>query len=147
MGASLRVLIVEDSEDDTMLLVRQLKQGGYDPMYDRVESPPELIAALEREPWDIVVSDYSMPRFSGLDALKIVKRNRPMMPFIIVSGTIGEDTAVAAMRAGAQDYIMKSNLKRLAPAVESMASLESLPGDFRDAFFGALDYAVTGRKL
>lgn len=114
----LHVLIVEDSEDDTLLIVRQLQKGGYDPSYERVETPAALAAALDRQPWDIVISDYAMPHFSGLDALKIVQDQRPGLPFILVSGTIGEDTAVAAMRAGAQDYIMKDNLKRLAPAVE-----------------------------
>ena len=100
------------------MLIRQLKQGGYDPTYERVETPGTLVESLDRQTWDIVISDYAMPRFSGLDALRIVKEQRPELPFILVSGTIGEDTAVAAMRAGAQDYIMKSNLARLAPAVE-----------------------------
>ncbi|MBI4786164.1 MAG: PAS domain S-box protein [Chloroflexi bacterium] len=118
MSTLLHVLIVEDSEDDTFLLVRQLRQGGYDPVYERVEAPAALEQALARQTWDIVISDYAMPRFSGLDALKLVKQKTPQLPFILVSGTIGEDTAVAAMRAGAQDYIMKSNLTRLAPAVE-----------------------------
>ena len=118
MGNLIHVLIVEDSEDDTFLLVRQLRQGGYDPVYERVETPAALEQALARQTWDIVISDYAMPRFSGLDALKIVRQKNPGLPFILVSGTIGEDTAVAAMRAGAQDYIMKSNLARLAPAVE-----------------------------
>src|SRR5512135_846018 len=118
MGNLLHVLTVEDSEDDTFLLIRQLKQGGYDPTYERVETSRDLVESLDRQPWDIVISDYAMPHFGGLDALRIVKERRPDLPFILVSGTIGEDTAVAAMRAGAQDYIMKSNLKRLAPAVE-----------------------------
>ncbi len=118
MANPIHVLIVEDSEDDTLLLVRQLRQGGYDPTYERVETADSLVATLDRQIWDIVISDYAMPRFSGLDALKIVKDRNAYLPFILVSGTIGEDTAVAAMRAGAQDYIMKSNLTRLAPAVE-----------------------------
>ena len=115
MGNLLHALIVEDSEDDTLLLVRQLRQGGYDPVYERVEMPAELNAALERQTWDIVISDYSMPHFSGLDALVAVKAKCPDLPFILVSGTIGEETAVAAMRAGAQDYIMKNGLARLGP--------------------------------
>ena len=107
MGNLIHVLIVEDSEDDTFLLVRQLRQGGYDPVYERVETPAALEQALARQTWDIVISDYAMPRFSGLDALKIVRQKNPGLPFILGAGTSGEDTAVAAMRAGAQDYIMK----------------------------------------
>ncbi len=118
MGNLLHALIVEDSEDDTLLIIRQLKQGGYDPVFERVDTPEAMSAALERQSWDIVISDYAMPRFSGLDALALLKAKKLGLPFILVSGTIGEDTAVAAMKAGAQDYIMKSNLARLAPAVE-----------------------------
>src|SRR6185369_1115849 len=77
-----------------------------------------LRAALKREPWDIVVSDYVMPLFSGLEALEVLHEQGPDIPFIIVSGHIGEDTAVAAMKAGAHDYLMKDNLTRLIPAVE-----------------------------
>jgi two-component system, cell cycle sensor histidine kinase and response regulator CckA len=117
MKTPLQVLIVEDSEDDMLLLVRELQRGGYDVNYTRVETPATMQAALDRQSWDIVISDYTMPAFNALEALKILQ-NRSDLPFIIVSGTIGEETAVAAMKAGAQDYILKGNLTRLVPAVE-----------------------------
>jgi PleD family two-component response regulator len=113
----LRVLIIEDSEDDALLLLRALQRGGYAPTYTRVDTPAALQAALDREDWDIVISDYSMPHFSGLGALTLVKERGLDLPFLLVSGTIGEESAVAAMRAGAHDYLMKDNLARLAPAV------------------------------
>ncbi len=118
MANLLHVLIIEDSEDDSFLIVRQLQHAGYDTVFERVDTPAALNAALDRQTWDLAISDYAMPHFSGLDALKLVKEKRPDLPFILVSGTIGEDTAVAAMRAGAQDYIMKDNLARLSPAIE-----------------------------
>jgi signal transduction histidine kinase len=113
----LRALIIEDSEDDALLLVQQLSQGGYQPQWRRVETRAALEAALEAEPWDIVFADYSMPHFSGTEALAVVRERGFGMPFMFVSGEIGEDTAVEAMKAGAQDYIMKGNRRRLLPAV------------------------------
>ena len=118
MGKPLRVLIVEDSEDDTLLLVRELKRGGYDPTFERVDTPEAMGAALERQIWDIVIADYVMPHFSGLNALKSLQKSGLDIPFIIVSGSIGEDTAVAAMKAGANDYLMKNKLARLVPAIQ-----------------------------
>jgi diguanylate cyclase (GGDEF)-like protein len=118
MTNPLRVLLVEDSEDDAALVVRELTRGGYDVTYSRVDTAEALIAALEDARWDLATGDFSMPQFSGTAALTIVRQFDPEMPFIFVSGTIGEDAAVAAMRSGAQDYIMKGSLKRLVPAVE-----------------------------
>ena len=118
MSIPLRVLIVEDSEDDTLLLVRELRHGGYDPTYQRVETPEAMRAALEAQTWDIVISDHTMPHFSGPAALALLQASGLDLPFILVSGTIGEETAVAAMKAGAHDYIMKGNPARLIPAVE-----------------------------
>ncbi len=118
MGIPLRVLIVEDSEDDTLLLVRELKRGGYDPIFERVDTPEAMAAALEIQTWDIVIADYVMPHFSGLNALKLLQKSGLDIPFIIVSGSIGEDTAVAAMKAGANDYLMKNKLARLIPSIE-----------------------------
>ena len=118
MPLHLRVLIVEDSEDDTLLLVRELRRGGYTLNYVRVDTADGMEAALNQQSWDIVIADYSLPSFSGLDALKLLLRRKLDLPFIIVSGTIGEDIAVAAMKAGAHDYIIKGNLTRLVPAVE-----------------------------
>jgi PAS domain S-box-containing protein len=117
MGIALRVLIIEDSEDDTLLVVRVLQKDGYDPAYERVETADAMGEALERQEWDIIVSDYSMPHFSGPAALALYKEKGLDIPFIIVSGAIGEETAVDAMVSGAHDYVMKNNLARLAPAV------------------------------
>ena len=113
----LRLLIVEDTPDDAMLLVRALKKGGYAPEHERVETPDAMRAALERGPWDLVISDYNMPEFSAMQALETAKRHDPNLPFLVVSGNIGEDVAVDIMRAGAQDYLLKNNLTRLVPAV------------------------------
>ena len=118
MSQALRTLIVEDMEDDALLLVRALQRAGYDVIHERVDTAEDMMAALARHSWDIVVSDYSMPNFTGTGALALLKKSGLDIPFIFVSGTIGEDTAVAAMKAGAQDYIMKGNLARLIPAIE-----------------------------
>ncbi|MHB1092438.1 EAL domain-containing protein [Thiobacillus sp.] len=112
----IRALIVEDSEDDTLLLVEHLQRASLRLEWQRLETEADLLKALEQR-WDIVFSDYSMPYFSGARALEVVKRHDPDIPFIFVSGTIGEETAVTGMRAGAQDYVMKNNLARLVPAV------------------------------
>jgi signal transduction histidine kinase len=118
MTTPLRLLIVEDSEDDARLLIRELTKSGYDPDYERVDTPEAMQSALASGMWDVIISDYVMPRFSGLDALRMLKESTIDIPFIIVSGNIGEVTAVEAMRAGAHDYILKGNLARLAPAIE-----------------------------
>ena len=118
MSIPLRVLIIEDSVEDTELLVRELRRGGYKPNYRRVDTPEDMGSALADQEWDIIFADYSMPRFTGDDALAMVRGSGLDVPFIFVSGTIGEDVAVAAMKAGAQDYVMKGNLKRLTPAIE-----------------------------
>ena len=114
---SLRLLQVEDTEDDAALVRLALVRAGYDVVARRVDTAGALRHELDQAEWDIVVADYTMPGFSGTRALAIVREQHPDLPFIFVSGTIGEDTAVAAMRTGAQDYIMKDNLSRLAPAV------------------------------
>ncbi len=118
MHIPLRVLIVEDSEDDAELLLYELERHGYDPISERVDTPVAMNAALDKQLWDIVIADYTMPSFSAPDALKLLKERGLDLPFIIVSGTIGEDIAVAAMKAGAHDYLMKGKLARLVPAVE-----------------------------
>jgi len=117
MATPLRILIIEDSEADTELLLRELRRGGYAPEYERVETPEGLDAALDRQSWNLIVSDYAMPRFNGLQALKLTQEKGVDIPFIIVSGSIGEDVAVAAMKAGAHDYLMKGNTARLLPAI------------------------------
>ena len=118
MGKPLRVLFVEDMEEDALLVLRELKRGGFDVTFDRVDTPEAMCAALGRQPWDIVISDYSMPRFSAPLALALVKERKLDLPFIIVSGTVGEETAVEAIRAGAHDFMVKGKFARLIPAIE-----------------------------
>lgn len=117
MSTPLRALILEDLEMDCALLVRELENEGFSVVHKRVENAPDLRKSLIAEPWDIVISDFSMPGFNGKAALTIVQELKPDLPFIFVSGTIGEDVAVEAMRNGAHDYVMKGKLKRLAPAI------------------------------
>ena len=118
MSVPFRVLMIEDSEDDTALLVRELRRGGYDVTHERVDTPAAMSSALNKEKWDLVISDHSMPHFSGAAALKLLRQTESEVPFIFVSGTMGEEAAVAALKDGAQDYVMKTNLKRLVPAVQ-----------------------------
>ncbi len=117
MKTPLRVLIVDDNEDDALLLARGLEQEGYDVTWERVDTPEAMSEALSSQEWDSVICDYVMPQFSGLDALNLFQDRGLDVPFIIVSGTIGEDIAVEAMRAGAHDYVMKGNLFRLGVAI------------------------------
>jgi len=114
----LRVLIIEDSESDAGLTLRELRKLGYEPTSDVVEDELGLTEALGRGPWDLVLSDWSMPEFSALAALAIVRGRWPGLPFIIISGTIGEDTAVEALHAGAADFLVKGKLARLGLAIE-----------------------------
>ncbi len=118
MSQPLRVLIVEDSEDDMVLLLRQLRHGGYAPTWQRVDTATAMAAALDQHAWDIVIADHHLPTFSAPHALRLLQQKNLDLPFIIVSGTIGEDVAVAAMKAGAHDYLIKGKLARLVPAVE-----------------------------
>lgn len=118
MGNPLRLLIVEDCEDDADLVMLCLRRSGYTPTWMRVDNPEDMASALERQDWDIIISDYVMPRFSGLAALALLREKQIDIPFIVVSGKIGEDMAVETMKAGAHDYIMKNNLARLVPAIE-----------------------------
>jgi two-component system cell cycle sensor histidine kinase/response regulator CckA len=113
----LRVLIVEDSVADAELVLRTLRQAGFEPAYRRVETAATMRAALTEQPWDVVLSDYYLPSFDARTALTVLQEAAPHVPFIVVSGSVGEDTAVAVMQAGATDYIMKDRLQRLAPAV------------------------------
>ncbi len=113
-----RILIIEDSEDDTVMLLRHLQQSGYLPVYEVVDSESEVEEALAAKKWDIIISDYVLPGFSGLDVLKLLADRELDTPCIITSGRITDEIAVAAMRAGAKDYIMKDNLKRIGPVVE-----------------------------
>ncbi len=114
---SLRLLLVEDNPDDEALVLRAIRKGGFNVEHTRVDNREDLLEALKSDDWQIVLSDYQMPEFNGLAALNVVKSRNKDLPFIIVSGTIGEEVAVEAMRNGAQDYLMKDNLTRLVPAI------------------------------
>lgn len=114
----LRLLNIEDSEDDSLLLRHHLTRAGYELEWQRIDTPEALNRALSETTWDFVISDYVMPKFSALAALAEFRKRSIDIPFIVVSGAIGEETAVAAMRAGACDYLMKDNLARLVPAIE-----------------------------
>lgn len=117
MNEVLSTLIVEDSEDDAHLLLGELRRGGYRVRFERVENAEQMSEALAREKFDIVFADYSMPQFDAPHALEVLKQSGKDIPFIIISGTVSEDVAVSAMKAGANDYLLKNNLKRLLPAV------------------------------
>src|SRR5215216_228847 len=118
MSQPLHVLVIEDSEADTELLLRELRRGGYAAEFQRADSEETMLAALEAKPWDIVIADFVVPGFGGMEALKLLRDRGLETPFLIVSGHIGEDIAVSAMRAGANDYLMKDRMARLVPAVE-----------------------------
>lgn len=118
MGKPIHILIVEDSENDTLLLLDELRRAGYEPVHRQVETAGDMISALQEETWDVVTSDHAMPHFSSTAALKVLLEWNRDIPFIVISGAIGEEAAVAVMRAGAHDYIMKGNLARFVPAVE-----------------------------
>src|SRR5687768_14476381 len=118
MKTVLRVLIVEDSEFDAQMMVSLLRKGGYDVTFERVQTHAAMKTALTQRAWDVVLSDYNLPEFDAPAALALLCETGLDLPFIIVSGGIGEDIAVGAMKAGAHDYLMKGNLHRLVPAVE-----------------------------
>ncbi len=153
MAKSLRVLIVEDLEDDAILILRNLEREGYDVSSERVETAEAMTAALEKQAWDIIIADYKLPHFSAPAALELLKETGYDIPFIVTSGTIGEETAVKMMIDGANDYMMKSNLQRLAPAVKRelheseirqqhikiKKDLEDSERSFKDIFDGAMD--------
>jgi PAS domain S-box-containing protein len=118
MRKVVKILVVEDSDDDAKLAMRALRQGGFIPTYLRIENVDALRAAFDEERWDAVLSDFRLPGFTGVEALQVFRATGLDIPFIFFSGTIGEETAVAAMKAGASDYVMKQNIARLAPVLE-----------------------------
>jgi PAS domain S-box-containing protein len=118
MKSLLRILIVEDSEDDAELMIREIRRGGYAVEFTRVETQITMQEALSRGPWDIILSDYTMPEFSAMGAVRTLKESGLDIPLLVVSGTIGEETAVAALKAGAHDFLLKGKLARLIPAIE-----------------------------
>ena len=147
LDTSLRLLLIEDSEDDAQLLVHELKRAGYDVRYERVDTEETLTAALNRQTWDLAIGDYSMPQFSGMAALRIIQERGLDLPFISVSGTITEEMAVAAMRAGAKDYVTKGHLQRLIPAIERELRESEARAALRDAeasFATLVEFAPIG---
>jgi PAS domain S-box-containing protein/putative nucleotidyltransferase with HDIG domain len=116
-ATDIHVLIIDDSEDDALVTIRELKRGGYSPTFERVDTAEAMMSALKSGPWDVIICDYIMPSFSGLAALNVFKASGLDLPFILVSGKVGEERAVEAMRAGATDYVMKDKLNRLVPAI------------------------------
>jgi len=133
MNKEIRILLIEDSEDDALLLIRKLKRGDYKIFYRIVDTPEDMKKELDENYWDIIISDYSIPGFGGLAALELLKKKGIDIPFIIVSGAIGEELAVEAMRAGVQDYIMKDKLARLIPAIERELREAKIRRDHREA--------------
>lgn len=118
MNSHLRVLLVEDSEDDAQLLLREIKRGGYEIEFERIETAQAMKEALSQRVWDVIICDYSLPQFGAPQALATLKESGQDLPFIIVSGTIGEESAVSALKAGAHDFIVKGSMARLIPAIQ-----------------------------
>ncbi len=118
MNKPLRVLLIEDCRDDALFVLDEIRRGGFEPVSERVDTRQELRAALGRGDWDIIISDHFLGSFSSLDALQVLKEAELDIPFIVVSGAVGEETAVCAMKAGASDFVMKDRLARLVPVIE-----------------------------
>jgi len=133
VSKAIRILIVEDSDDDARLAVRMLRRGGFEPVYRRVQDADGLIAAISQERWDAVLSDFRLPNFSGVQAVNVFRSFGLDIPFIFVSGTIGEEIAVEAMKAGASDYVMKQNLARLVPALQRELEQATIRAEHRQA--------------
>jgi diguanylate cyclase (GGDEF)-like protein/PAS domain S-box-containing protein len=122
----LKVLLVEDSDSDAGLVMRALRRGGFDPTFQRVETAQDMVAALESPDWNVVISDYNLPEFDAPSALNVLQAAKSDLPFIVVSGNIGEDSAVKLMKRGASDYILKDSLARLPAVVQrELAELET----------------------
>lgn len=118
MNKPLRILIIDDSEDDANLIRESLDMGGYDAISEVVDSAKDMLSAMEAQTWDVITSDHGMPHFNAPEALKLASQIRPLVPFIIVSGEIDLNLAVSLMRNGAKDYITKTELSRLVPVIE-----------------------------
>jgi two-component system cell cycle sensor histidine kinase/response regulator CckA len=132
MLTPVNILLVEDSVDDAELILLELRRAGFQPVWKRVETEADFLAALQTPP-QLVISDYSMPQFSGLAAAQLLRKIHPDVPFILVSGTVGEDAAVAAMKHGATDYLLKDRIARLGPAVRHALEQNRLREEHREA--------------
>lgn len=143
----IKILIVEDSEDDAILLIRWIKKDGLDPIYKRIDSLKAMKAALNKEEWNIILSDYSLSKFNALDALNLLRKNNNEIPFIIVSGTVGEDIAVKTMRKGANDYLMKDNLVRLVPSIKRELQETEIKRERREAIGGLVESEKRFKEL
>lgn len=132
MNRTLRILLVEDDDRDVELIRATLEQAGHSLRIRRVETETELQAGLAAGPWDIVLADYKLPWYDGIAALRLVRQIDPHLPVVLVSGAIGEEAAVAAMREGADDYVFKDNLRRLGPVVEREVADAELRRRYRD---------------
>jgi len=154
VSKAIKILVVEDSDDDARLAMRMLRQGGFNPTYRRVQDLESLKAAFAKERWDAVLSDFRLPGFNGVDALKVFRATGLDIPFIFFSGTIGEETAVAAMKGGASDYVMKENMARLAPVLERELGQATIRAEHRlgqlelersrDRYVDLYDFAPVG---
>jgi len=143
----IKILIVEDSEDDAILLIRWIKKDGLDPIYKRIDSLKAMKAALNKEEWNIILSDYSLSKFNALDALNLLRKNNYEIPFIIVSGTVGEDIAVKTMKKGANDYLMKDNLARLVPSIKRELQEIEIKRERREAIGGLVESEKRFKEL
>jgi PAS domain S-box-containing protein/putative nucleotidyltransferase with HDIG domain len=143
----IKILIVEDSEDDAILLIRWIKKDGLDPVYKRIDSLKAMKAALNKEEWNIILSDYSLSKFNALDALNLLRKNNNEIPFIIVSGTVGEDIAVKTIRKGANDYLMKDNLVRLVPSIKRELQETEIKRERREAIGGLVESEKRFKEL
>jgi signal transduction histidine kinase len=139
-----RLLMVEDSEDDATLLARALRQGGYDLVYRRVETANAMRSALAGEPWDAILCDYRLPGFGALEAIAIAQEHDRDIPFVVVSGAVKEETAIEALKAGAHDFIVKDRLARLVPAIARELKEAQIRRERRQAL-KELKLAVTAR--
>jgi PAS domain S-box-containing protein len=133
VSRAIKLLLAEDSDDDERLVVRTLKRGGFDVQLERVQSAAAMTAAFQRQAWDAVISDYNMPGFSGLEALKILHATGQDIPFILISGTAGEELAVNALKGGASDYVLKKNLSRLPSVLERELEEAAIRRKYRKA--------------
>src|ERR1700693_647168 len=143
MSKPLAVLIIDDSDTDARLVVRELRRSGFSPEWERVDTAATLREALRRREWGLVISDSGVPEFNALDALALVKEEAPGIPFIVVSGTISEEVAVQPIRSGASDFVTKQNLGRLGSAIARELSSVS-PGT--PAARGLLEARDTERR-